>query len=364
MTTHRAGAAGGPREETLSSIWARRAISVPAYVGLAVVCVVGAPLWLLVALLLDGARQQLARRPRTRAVAFFALYLACEVGGLLVAGLVWLATLGGRIGGPERYLQANAALQRGWSSTLFRGGAILFDWAVEVEGLDLARRGPLLLLVRHSSVADTVLTAALVGNPNRLLMRYVLKRELLWDPCLDVVGRRLPNAFIDRAAQRKESETEAVARLALGLDEGSAVLIYPEGTRFSEAKLGRRMTALRERSSAELLAIAETFRVVLPPHLGGVLALLDNAEGADVVLVEHSGFEGATTFADFWGGALVGRTIRVRLRRFPAEAIPSGARDRWLYERWSEMDRWIQESTDGGGLPERPSGGEPRRPGR
>ena len=347
MTVLGAGAAFG-RRETWASTWARRVISVPMYLGLAAVCTLGAPLWLLVAFVVDAARGQPGKRPRTRAVAFFALYLVCEVLGLVVATGIWCATLGGRIGGSERYLGANAALQRWWSSALFGGGALLFGWTLEVEGLELGRRGPLLLLVRHSSVADTVLTAALVGNPNRLLMRYVLKRELLWDPCLDVVGQRLPNAFIDRRAARKEAEVEAIAQLARGLDAGSAVLLYPEGTRFSRPKLERRMASLRERGATELLAIAETFRTVLPPHPGGALALLDAADGVDVVFVEHSGFEGAATFAEFWRGALVGRTIRVRLRRVAADAIPGAGRDRWLYEQWGLTDRWIQQSTDDG----------------
>ncbi len=337
----------GPTE-TLISIWARRAISVPLYGGLAAICVLGAPGWLTLALLVDAGRGQIAHRPRTRALAFFALYLGCEVLGLLVAALVWGATLGGWIGGADRYREANAALQRGWTRALFHGARVIFGWTLQVEGLELARQGPLVLLVRHSSVADTGVTAALVANPNRLQLRYVLKRELLWDPCLDVVGRRLPNAFIDRAAPRKEAEIAAVARLAQGLDAGSAVLIYPEGTRFSEGKLAQRVAALRDRAATELLAIAERYAAVLPPRPGGVLALLDAAAGADVVLVEHSGFEGAATFADFWAGALVGRTIRVRLRRFPADAIPETGRDRWLYERWGEMDRWILDSTHRG----------------
>jgi len=333
--------------ESLRSVWARRAISVPLYGGLAAVSVLGAPVWLLAALAVDAARGQLARRPRTRALTVFGLYLVCEVLGLVVAAVVWGATLGGRIGGAVRYRDANAALQWGWSSALFHGARVIFGWNIEVEGLELVDGGPLILLVRHSSVADTVLTAALVGNPNRLRLRYVLKRELLWDPCLDVVGRRLPNAFIDRAADRKEAELQAIAELARGLDVGSAALIYPEGTRFSEGKLAQRVAGLRERGSAELLAIAETFGAVLPPRPRGVLALLDAGEGADVVLVEHSGFEGAATLADFWAGALVGRTIRVRLRRIEAAAIPPDGREWWLYERWAEMDRWVLESKDG-----------------
>jgi hypothetical protein len=169
----------------------------------------------------------------------------------------------------------------------------------------------------------------------------VLKRELLWDPCLDIVGRRLPNAFVDRSAARTQAEVLAVAGLARDLDAGSAVLIYPEGTRFAESKRGRSVAALRERKQDALADIASTFRHVLPPRLGGALALLDAAPDVDVILLEHTGFEGAATFASFWGGGLVGTTIRVRLRRIAAATIPRERTDEWLFSRWAEMDDWI-----------------------
>ena len=335
----------GPRQESQASIWSRRALSLPLYLGLAGLCLAGAPLWLLLTTAADLGSGRVRTWPRTRALAFFALYLACEVTGVLVATLLWLATLGGRIGGPGRYLQANASLQRWWTSTLFRGGALLFSMKVEVEGLELAREGPLLLFVRHTSTADTVLAAALVANPGRLLLRYVLKRELLWDPCLDVVGRRLPNAFVDRSGTRSRVEIEAVARLARDLDARSAALIYPEGTRFTPERLARGVEALRERKLEKLAAIASGFRHVLPPRLGGPLALLAAAPGVDLLLVEHCGLEGAEHFATFWGGGLVGATIRVRLRRFAAASIPLSGRDEWLFERWAEMDRWIASAS-------------------
>ena len=215
---------------------------------------------------------------------------------------------------------------------------------VEVEGLEVAKGGPLLLFVRHSSTADTVLAATLVANPHRLLLKYVLKRELLWDPCLDIVGRRLPNAFIDRNAPKREGELSAILELAKNLDEHLAVLIYPEGTRFSEAKQKRFVEALKEKGQDKLAAIAGGYRMVLPPRLAGPLGLIDAAPGVDLVLLEHSGFEGAATFRRFWNGALVGRTIRVRLRRIPAQSIPKEGRDQWLFERWAEMDQWIVKS--------------------
>jgi len=210
-----------------------------------------------------------------------------------------------------------------------------------VEGLELARVGPLLLFVRHASTADTVLAAALIANPHRLLLRYVLKRELLWDPCVDIVGRRLPNAFVNRRAPRAQAEVAAVASLAQGLDATSAVLIYPEGTRFSPAKLAASIESLRAKGEVELAGLASSFRAVLPPKLGGPLALLEAAPGVDLVLVEHTGFEGAASFSRFLGGELIGQTLRVRLRRIPATQIPAQGRDTWLFERWGEIDQWI-----------------------
>jgi 1-acyl-sn-glycerol-3-phosphate acyltransferase len=214
---------------------------------------------------------------------------------------------------------------------------------VSTEGLALADEAPFLLFARHASVADTVLAAAFVANPRRLLLRYVLKRELLWDPCLDVVGRRLPNAFVRRRGPDLDAEVAAVAGLARGLDARSGVLIYPEGKRFSEERREASVAALVEKGEHVLARIAGGYRNVLPPKLRGPLALLDAAKGIDVVLLEHTGFEGAASFPEFWTGALVGGTLHVRLRRFPASSISGEGRDRWLFERWAEMDRWISE---------------------
>ena len=214
---------------------------------------------------------------------------------------------------------------------------------VSTEGLELARSGPFLLFVRHASMADTVLAAAFVANPGRLLLRYVLKRELLWDPCLDLVGRRLPNAFVNRRGPDLDAEGSAIAGLATGLDARSAVLIYPEGKRFAEETRAAAVAALEEKGQDELARTARGFRNVLPPRLRGPLALLDAAKGVDVVLLEHTGFEGASTFPKLWQGALVGGALRIRLRRIPASAIPAEGRDRWLFERWAGMDRWITE---------------------
>jgi hypothetical protein len=139
----RAPPPSGSRRESLASIWSRRAVSVPLYLALALLCLAGAPLWLLGTAAADVMPGRAGVWARTRAFGFFALYLGCEVVGVLVAMLLWLATLGGRLGGPGRYLAANAALQRWWDTALFQGSVRLFSMKVEVEGLELGRAGPL-----------------------------------------------------------------------------------------------------------------------------------------------------------------------------------------------------------------------------
>jgi 1-acyl-sn-glycerol-3-phosphate acyltransferase len=322
-------------EESWPAVWARRAASIPGYCALFALGLAASPLWALAGVCTDlllGDRTL----PRFRACLFFLWYLACEVAGMLAAGLVWAAT---RAGSP-RALEANAALQRRWSEALFAGARRIFGLSVVVDGAEVARQGPFLLFVRHSSTADTVLAAHVVANPNRLLLKYVLKRELLWDPCLDIVGRRLPNAFVRRAPDRRHEDVASVRQLARNLDAGTAVLIYPEGTRFSPPKREAALARLRAHGRSDLLEIASRYTQVLPPRLGGALSLMDAAPGVDVVFLDHAGFEGVASFAAFWRGALVGRTVRVRLRRVRAADIPHD-RDLWLFNEWLETDRFV-----------------------
>ena len=335
-----------PADSSLLRRWGRRCVTVPLVCALAALAVIGLPLWLVLAATVDAATEGLRVRPRTRATFFFTSYLACEVAGVLIAGLFWAATVGGVLIGPRRYRALHLALQRGWTRTLWATAKWSFGMRVHLDGLAEGADGPMLLFVRHSSSADTLLASAVVANPNQIALRYVMKRELLLDPCLDIVGLRLHNAFVDRNAARKSAQVAAVRSLAHDLGERDAALIYPEGTRFSPEKLSRARRRLADGSRPELSRIAAGFRNVLPPRIAGPTALLQAAPGVDVVFLEHTGFEGTTTFREFWAGGLVGRNVYVRLRRIPASEISPNHQDRWLFLQWLQMDRWITEIRD------------------
>jgi uncharacterized membrane protein/1-acyl-sn-glycerol-3-phosphate acyltransferase len=332
-------------DEGIASVWIRRALSIPVVLFLTLLFLSAVPLWLSVTVLFDLTLGPQRKWAKSRSGLFFLLYLCCETWGIVSAAAIWLGTLGGRIVGHNRYVAYNAAFQRRWSEALLRGAFRIFSMRLEIEGQEVAEMGPFLLLVRHSSTADTVLAASIVANRYGLLLRYVLKRDLLWDPCLDIVGRRLPNAFVDRSGTNTQRAIARVAQLGQAMDRNSAVLIYPEGTRFSEEKRTRYIEGLRNKGRDHLAEVAAGMRYVLPPQTAGVLALIDAAPDVDVVLLAHVGFEGARDFAAFIEGDLVGRVVRAKLWRIPGSSIPLSDRELWLFQRWAEVDSWVASET-------------------
>jgi 1-acyl-sn-glycerol-3-phosphate acyltransferase len=334
----------------------RRLVAVTLVASLCLLTVLGLPLLLPLAAAADLLRRT-RRWPTVRCLLFVTIYLLCEAVGVAVSALLWLVagwrgagtgtTPAARLTGySDAYLAANFRLQRWWARTLYRGAERVFDMHTVVEGDAAVRRGPFLLLSRHASIGDTVIPAVYISDRHGVMLRFVMKRELLWDPCLDIVGNRLPNHFIQRGAGESQREIAALQRLMEHLGGDDGVLIFPEGTRFSPAKRDRAVARLQGVVTPRLLAMAARLRHTLPPRLGGTLGLLEHNPGVDVVLCAHTGFEGAATFRDLLAGSLIGREVRVAFWRVPFADIPrdAPARAEWLYAQWLRIDAWI----DGG----------------
>jgi hypothetical protein len=194
----------------------------------------------------------------------------------------------------------------------------------------------------------------------------VLKTELQLDPCLDIVGHRLPNCFVNRAGETAR-EVAAVGRLADDLGPRDGALIYPEGTRFEPGKLARAQHKLAE-LDPELHALSLRLRRVLPPRPGGTLALLEHAlpQGADVVIFAHNGLERLVRLHDVLSGKAVGTEVRLRLWRIAGTEVPEGRQERlrWLFERWQEVDAFASEGEALDVEHERPTAETPASPPR
>lgn len=328
--------------ETLFSVWSRRCLTIPLYLSALVFFTLTLPVWSLLFLLLDTLRGA-DLKPRTRCVLFLYLYLLAECCGLALAALCWALYCWQS---PARYRQVNYRLQGWWASSIFWLARRIFEMEIEVEGQELALPAPFFLLVRHTSLADTVLAASFISHPFGIGLRYVLKKELLWDPCLDVVGRRLPNHFVDRSGRNREREVEAVRQLARELPNGEGVLIYPEGTRFSQRKKERALERLRERGLYDLAEQALSWNHVLPPRPAGVLALMEERPEVDLVFLLHTGLEAASRWKDFWGGSLVRRRLRLKLWRVSASEIPPQGKSEWLFSRWADVNEWVEQNSE------------------
>jgi 1-acyl-sn-glycerol-3-phosphate acyltransferase len=244
----------------------------------------------------------------------------------------------------DRYLRWNFALQRWWAGSLFAAGQRIFGLNTEVEMPPDLDRGPFIIFIRHTSIADTLLPATFLSRRYGLRLRYVLKSELIWDPCLDIVGHRLPNCFVKRGAGDSLA-VASVQRLMNGLAAGDGVLMYPEGTRFTEDKKRRALDSLSRSADPRLVEKARGFRNVLPPRLGGPLALLERNKSADVLFCAHVGFEGVTNFRDLMRGSMVGALIHVKFWRVPFDEIPDERQSmtNWLFDQWKMVDDWVTE---------------------
>lgn len=312
----------------------RRLVSIPLFLALTAALTTLSPILLLIALVATALPRFRGALPT---LLFMLGYLWCETIGIVTAFLIWL-----RYRQPAQFLSANYRLQCWWANALKVIAEKLYGLKFEVMGADALEGPPAILLPRHASIADTIVPMVFYAIPQKLRLRYVLKRELLIDPCLDIVGNRLPNYFVDRGGQDSESARQGVATLLSDLGSQEGVLIYPEGTRFSKAKhaaLGNRY-----KGSEDMQKQLARWQRLLPPRLGGSLALLKANPCRDLLFCAHSGFEGSSHFSTLINGSWKNARIKIEFWRVPYSKVPTGekAQTQFLFEQWDRMEQTVE----------------------
>ena len=314
----------------------RRLRSVPALFVAAFALALLSPLWFPVAAVADLVRGR-PRLPTVRLLAFGLAWSWLESAGVLVAAWLWATRR-------AHDHSAQYALQRWWAARLIGALGATTGIRVEHTDTDAMRPGPVVVFCRHASLADSLLSAWVITTVARMQPRYVLKRELLLDPCLDIVGNRLPNHFLDREAPDSSVELQSLTILAADMGPDDAAIIFPEGTRANPAKRGRALDRIRERDPQRADRLGPMLHL-LPPRPAGSAALLRGNPAADVVLAWHVGFDGLDTF----GGILrhlarPPRPVRFHTRRVERGTIPDPdaeqgeAFTRWLDDAWLSVD--------------------------
>lgn len=326
-------------DRTYDTRWKRRLVTVPiVLLGSSLFCAL-LPLLLPLAVIVDLARKDL-RFNAARLTLVLPFYFFAEVLGLAALLLSGLR----HERGSEALRASTYAIQGTW--TRFILGAIQrgFGLRFHVEQAERLTPGPVIVLVTHSSIVDTLLPTALLSVPLGMRLRFVLKEELLAEPCLDVAGHRVPNCFVSRRGENTELEVARVAALAKDLGSMDGVLIYPEGTRFTPKKRDRALERIAKSDEARAARLGG-MRNVLPIQPGGTLALLEAAPDADIVIVAHAGLHGTAEVGDLVKAGLAGRSVALRVTRIERSTLPRDQRELLsaLDDRWLEVDAWITE---------------------
>ena len=326
-------------------IWLlRRLVIAPAMILLAVALWVLLPLWLIVVAALVPVLP--GRWRLLRLLWLTVVWVTAESVLLVILFGWWLASgLGRRIRTPY-WEGLHYDLVQGLMYVVFHEARRVLALRIETEGRapDAFPGRPLIVACRHAGPGDSfTLIHALMDWYDRE-PRVVLKDTLAWDPAVDVVMNRIPARFVSPGKGGADFE-EQIADLASGLDANDAFVIFPEGGNFTPERRRRGIDRLRKLGLERMARRAEQMTHVLAPRPGGLLAALDAAPDADVVLVAHTGLDHVLTVGDVWRELPMDKVIVMRWWQVPRDEIPveREARIDWLFEWWERIDEWVDE---------------------
>jgi 1-acyl-sn-glycerol-3-phosphate acyltransferase len=276
------------------------------------------------------------RRP-VRLLTLVLTYAVGHVSAVAACLLLWASGRGGAQGPHYAVMRwfvggvSRAALRVARVKITMHGSAA-------AEAALAARERPLVVLSIHSGEGDSLLVLDHLLRRHHRRPRIVMHQLLALDPLIDVIGRRLPNRFVDPRGGDIEREIKVMSH---GLGADDAVLIFPEGGNVTAERRKRAIERLLHRGHHREAERAARMGHLGAPRPGGALAALEGAPDADVVFFAHAGFpEGAR---ETWRTLPDPKTIEVELWLVRAEDIPDGddARIDWLFSWWAELDAWV-----------------------
>jgi len=124
------------------------------------------------------------------------------------------------------------------------------------ENLPVGSTAPAVLLLKHQSTWETFCMPALMPHP----LAYVFKKELLYVPFFGWAMGRMDMIHIDRS-KRSEAFNKVVEQGQRLLNQGTWVIMFPEGTRIPRGQKGQYKsggTRLAIATGAPVIPIAVT----------------------------------------------------------------------------------------------------------
>lgn len=334
----------------------RRLVLAPLVVVIAVALVALSPLLAVTAGVFGlVAKARPGRMRGLRLLWFAVVWLAAETVALFTCLGLWVASgFGGRLR-TEPYQRRHYAIMRWFLALVYRSAMQAFGLQMDIDEPELTAEEqaarlarPVIILSRHAGPGDSVLLVHHLLSMYGRRPRVVMKATLQLDPILDIVANRLPNVFISRRDDTRDTSIEQIERLAGGLTQSGALVIFPEGGNWTPARRRRGIQRLERRGRRDLAARARQMPNLLPPQPGGALAAIGAAPDADVIFVAHAGLDGLVSVGDVWRDLPIDQVVRARWWRVPCDEVPRAAdhemQVKWLYDWWQRIDAWISEN--------------------
>ncbi|MFZ0042058.1 MAG: 1-acyl-sn-glycerol-3-phosphate acyltransferase, partial [Solirubrobacteraceae bacterium] len=216
----------------------------------------------------------------------------------------------------------------------------------------LERDRPLLFFSRHAGPGDTVLISDLLMSRYGRLPSVVFKDTLTIDPCVDLIGHRLPHASLDTS--NAEGCEARIQEVAAQMGARGVLLLFPEGGNFTPERRRAAIRKLRRKGRRREARAGQQMTHVLPPHPTGALAALRGNPNCDVIFGAHTGLGSAAFPGDLWRHPPIGRTLTTRMWLVRAADRPREPQEqvRWLYGWWKELDAWLETQGDETSPPE------------
>ena len=323
----------------------RRPITVTVWLVLSVACLIASPLLIGVAALVSAA----SGRPQPLIFTRLAVtYFTLELVTLIACGILWVASAGGRLMDTGPMQRMHYDLLRWFVHAFALRWMALLQVAVSEQTHGEADRvleadGPLLLFSRHSGPGDTILIIDRLLTHFRRSPSVVFRESITFDPCVDIIGHRLPHAVLD--TDDREACEARIEEIAAGLGDRGVLLLFPEGGNFTYQRRRRALRSLRRSGRRREAARAERMTHMMPPRPSGALAALHGRADAPVVFAAHSGLGLAAFPREIWRQAPFGRTFTTRLWLSRADERPADPDEQvvWLYDWWARLDGWVQD---------------------
>jgi 1-acyl-sn-glycerol-3-phosphate acyltransferase len=275
---------------------------------------------------------------------------------------LWIASgFGGRLR-TEPYQERHYAIMRWFLDSVQRGATRAFGLRIIVEEPELTEAEsaarlarPVIVLSRHAGPGDSFLLVRQLISVYGRRPRVVMKATLQLDPGLDVVTNRLPNVFIQHSKTGSRTYVEQIERLASGLDQSGALVLFPEGGNWTPGRWVRGIARLERLGRGDLAARAREMPNLLAPRSGGAFSAIEACPAADVIFVAHAGLDRLVSVRDIWRSLPMDQTIRAKWWRVPVDEVPRTldheGQVRWLYDWWERIDAWIAQNRPGSDEP-------------